>query len=407
MNLSLKIALRYLRSKKAHSAVNIISAISVCGVVVATAALVCVLSVFNGFSQLINGKLAVLDPDIAITAASGKSITDADSVLSAVNDIAGIDLAMPVITDQALAVFSSFQMPVKIKGVPHNYNLLTDVDKSIIDGQFLLSDGTKRYAVIGVIPAITLNTRPGFEQKIKLFAPQRSGRINVANPAAAFTADSLLTAGVFQIEQAKYDRDLMFVPIEMARKLFNYTTQATSIEVRLNTDANEQSVISAIEKALGHSYEVKNRLMQESDAFRMINIEKWVSFLLLAFILIIATFNVIGALSLLIIEKRESIATFRNFGATDKQIQNIFVMEGWVISLTGAVAGVIIGLILCSLQEHFGLITMQGNTANLIVESYPVVVQWSDVLIVFALVAAVGLFTSFITSLIMRRLLKS
>ena len=281
-----------------------------------------------------------------------------------------------------------------------------NIDSAIIDGEVMFGNEYVQYAVLGVVPAITLDMRPGFADMIYLYAPQRTGRVNVANPATAFRTDSVMVAGVFQIEQEKYDRDVIFVSIDLARRIFKYPHQATSIEVRLAPDAKEHAVMSAISEALGAKFVVRNRLMLEDEAFRMINIEKWVSFLLLAFILVIATFNVIGALSLLIIEKQDSIGIFRSLGATNKQIRSIFIMEGWVISLSGAVLGVVLGLVLCSLQEHFGLITMQSNSALLLVDAYPVVVVWYDILIVFALVAAVGLFTSMVTSLIMRRLLR-
>ena len=385
---------------------NIISLISVCGVVVATAALVCVLSVFNGFSQLVGSKLAVLDPDLTITAASGKAIDHADAVVQKVNEIGGVECALPVIEDNALASVMSRQLPVRLKGVPHNYGNVVTIDSAIIDGEVMFGNEYVQYAVLGVVPAITLDMRPGFADMIYLYAPQRTGRVNVANPATAFRTDSVMVAGVFQIEQEKYDRDVIFVSIDLARRIFKYPHKATSIEVRLAPDAKEHAVMSAISEALCAKFVVRNRLMLEDEAFRMINIEKWVSFLLLAFILVIATFNVIGALSLLIIEKQDSIGIFRSLGATNKQIRSIFIMEGWVISLSGAVLGVVLGLVLCSLQEHFGLITMQSNSALLLVDAYPVVVVWSDILIVFALVAAVGLFTSMVTSLIMRRLLR-
>ena len=385
---------------------NIISLISVCGVVVATAALVCVLSVFNGFSQLVGSKLAVLDPDLTITAASGKAIDHADAVVQKVNEIGGVECALPVIEDNALASVMSRQLPVRLKGVPHNYGNVVTIDSAIIDGEVMFGNEYVQYAVLGVVPAITLDMRPGFADMIYLYAPQRTGRVNVANPATAFRTDSVMVAGVFQIEQEKYDRDVIFVSIDLARRIFKYPHQATSIEVRLAPDAKEHAVMSAISEALGAKFVVRNRLMLEDEAFRMINIEKWVSFLLLAFILVIATFNVIGALSLLIIEKQDSIGIFRSLGATNKQIRSIFIMEGWVISLSGAVLGVVLVLVLCSLQEHFGLITTQGKSALLLVDAYPVVVVWSDILIVFALVAAVGLFTSMVTSLIMRRLLR-
>lgn len=406
MHLPLHIALRYLRSKKSHSAVNIISIVSVCGVIVATAAIVCVLSVFNGFSKLIHSKLSMLDADIAITATLGKTIADADSVAAVARSVAGVEMALPVVEDNALAMFFNYQMPVTLKGVPDGYDSLTNIRSTIIDGKYLLDDGISQYSVIAIGPALSLNVRPDYLKMVSLYTPRRRGNINLANPATALRSDSVFVSGVFQIEQNKYDRNTMFVSIEMARRLFDYTTQATAVELRLAPGANEPAVMAALNDALGEQYVVKNRLMQQAEAFRMVNIEKWVTFLLLGFILVIATFNVIGALSLLIIEKTDSIDTFRNLGASNKLISRIFVMEGWVISLTGTVLGIALGLVLCLLQEHFGLIEMQGNAATLIITAYPVAVQWTDVLVVLALSLAVGALTSLVTKLIMRRKLR-
>ena len=406
MHLPLHIALRYLRSKKSHSAVNIISIVSVCGVIVATAAIVCVLSVFNGFSKLIHSKLSMLDADIAITATLGKTIADADSVAAVARGVAGVEMALPVVEDNALAMFFNYQMPVTLKGVPDGYDSLTNIRGTIIDGKYLLDDGISQYSVIAIGPALSLNVRPDYLKMVSLYTPRRRGNINLANPATALRSDSVFVSGVFQIEQNKYDRNTMFVSIEMARRLFDYTTQATAVELRLAPGANEPAVMAALTDALGKQYVVKNRLMQQAEAFRMVNIEKWVTFLLLGFILVIATFNVIGALSLLIIEKTDSIDTFRNLGASNKLISRIFVMEGWVISFTGTVLGIALGLLLCLLQEHFGLIEMQGNAATLIITAYPVAVQWTDVLVVLALSVAVGALTSLVTKLIMRRKLR-
>lgn len=406
MHLPLHIALRYLRSKKSHSAVNIISIVSVCGVIVATAAIVCVLSVFNGFSKLIHSKLSMLDADIAITATLGKTIADADSVAAVARGVAGVEMALPVVEDNALAMFFNYQMPVTLKGVPNGYDSLTNIRGTIIDGKYLLDDGISQYSVIAIGPALSLNVRPDYLKMVSLYTPRRRGNINLANPATALRSDSVFVSGVFQIEQNKYDRNTMFVSIEMARRLFDYTTQATAVELRLAPGAKEPAVMAALTDALGEQYVVKNRLMQQAEAFRMVNIEKWVTFLLLGFILVIATFNVIGALSLLIIEKSDSIDTFRNLGASNKLISRIFVMEGWVISFTGTVLGIALGLLLCLLQEHFGLIEMQGNAATLIITAYPVAVQWTDVLVVLALSVAVGALTSLVTKLIMRRKLR-
>ncbi len=407
MSLPLKIAWRYLVSKKGHQAVNIISIVAVCGVVVATAALICVLSVFNGFRGLIMGKLAMLDPQVAITATMGKTINDADSVIDVVNNIPGVERAVPVILDQALAIYAQYQMPVRLKGVPDNYNTMNDIDSVIVDGEWKLRDQVSRYIVVGAGPAVRLMVRPESLGMVYLYAPQRQGHVNIANPMGAFRQDSLFVSGIFQLQQNSYDADLIYVPLDVAQELFDYETEATQIEVKLDSGANEQQVMHAIGNILGSSYQVQNRLMQQREAYRLVNIEKWMAFLLLAFILVIATFNVISTLSLLIIEKDDSIATLRALGANDRQISRIFVLQGWLITLAGAITGVVIGLILCLCQQQFGWLRLSGDPANMIINAYPVEVQWTDVIITLALVAAVGLLTSMVTALIMRRRLKS
>lgn len=407
MSLPLRIAWRYLMSKKGHQAVNVISIVAVCGIVVATAALICVLSVFNGFRGLIMGKLAMLDPEVAITATMGKTINNADSIIDAVSGIPGVERAVPVIEDQALAMYAQLQMPVRLKGVPDDYNTMNQIDSVIVDGQWKLRDQVSRYAVAGAGPAVRLCVRPDFIGMVRLYAPQRQGHVNIANPMGAFRQDSLFVSGIFQLQQNNYDADLIYVPLDMARDLFDYETEATQVEVKLAAGANEQQAMRAITQALGDGYLIKNRLMQQSEAYRLVNIEKWMAFLLLAFILIIATFNVISTLSLLIIEKDDSIATLRALGANDRQISRIFVLQGWLITLVGAITGVVIGLILCLCQQRFGWLHLSGDPANMIIDAYPVEVQWTDVLVTIALVAAVGLLTSMVTALIMRRRLRN
>ena len=406
MSLPLKIAFRYLKSKKAHNAVNIISIISICGVVVTTAALVCVLSVFNGFRGVIQDRLARLDPEVAITPAKGKVMPDADSVLTAIGSIDGIDKAMPVLEDQALAVYADYQMPVRLKGVPVNYHEINALDSTIVDGYYALTDEVSRFAVVGIGPAMNLRLRAGSLLMLQLYAPRRVGRVNVANPIDAFMSDSLFVSSIFQVQQNSYDQDLIFVPLDFARNLFDYESEASQIELKLRPGSNPQAVMRQVSQLLGPSYEVKDRLMQQSESFRMVNVEKWVTFLLLAFIMIIATFNVIGTLSLLIIEKDESIATFQNLGATRQQITRIFVAEGWLITMLGAVLGVILGLLLCLGQQTFGWLKLSADPSQVIVNAYPVQVVWTDVLVVLLLVAAIGFVTSLVTSSIMRRRLR-
>ena len=294
-------------------------------------------------------------------------------------------------------------MPVRLKGVPDDYNTFNEIDSVIVDGKWKLRDQVSRYGVLGAGPAVRLMVRPDFMGMVSLYAPQRQGRVNIANPMGAFRQDSLFVSAIFQLQQNSYDADLIYVPLDMARQLFDYESEATQIEVKLAPGAIERQVMNSIATTLGSSYEVKNRLMQQREAYRLVNIEKWMAFLLLAFILVIATFNVISTLSLLIIEKDESIATLRALGANDSQITRIFVLQGWLITLVGAITGVVIGLILCLCQQQFGWLRLSGDPATMIISAYPVEVQGMDVVITLALVAAVGLLTSMVTALIMRR----
>jgi len=407
MALSLKIALRYLKSKKAHNAVNIISIVSICGVVVTTAALVCVLSVFNGFQSVIQSKLAKLDPQIAVCPASGKTISNADSVINLISKVEGIEKAMPVLEDQALAIYSEYQMPIRLKGVPRNYHEINAIDSVIVDGTYALQDEVSNYAIAGVGPAVNLRLKADSKRMLHIYAPRRIGQVNVANPVDAFTHDSLFVKAIFQVQQSAYDQDLIFVPIDFARSLFDYDTEATQLEIKLKNNADEKTVTKQLEKMLGPNFEVKNRLMQQSESFRLVNVEKWVTFLLLAFIMIIATFNIISTLSLLIIEKDESIRTFQNLGATDKQITRIFVAEGWLITMVGALMGIVIGLLLCLGQQTFGWLKINADPNQVIVAAYPVKVMWTDMLVVLLLVGSIGFVTSLVTSTIMRRRLRS
>lgn len=406
MGVVLKIAFRYLKAKKTHSAVNIISIISICGVILTTAAIVCVLSVFNGFSWLMGNNLAKLDPQISISAHEGKVVNNADSIIEIVNNIDGVAIAMPVITEQALAVYHDKQMPITMKGVPHDYNRLSDINDAILYGDYLLKDSINNYTILSIGAAAGLQSATGFYDAMHIYTPKRTGRVNIANPSGAFRTDSVFVSGIYKVDQLSYDRDMIYVPIEISRRLLDYSNEATSIEVKLHPNANEGSTLNAIQTALGNSFAVKDRFMQQESVHKMVNMEKWITFILLVFILIIAAFNVVSSLSLLIIEKNDSIQTFRNLGATNKQISNIFITEGILITIVGAIFGIILGVVLCLLQQEFGLIKLSGNADAVIVSSYPVKVIWTDIIIVFALDIIIGLLTSLVTASLMRSRLK-
>lgn len=400
---SLRIAIRYLFSKKTHNAVNVISLISLAGVAVATMAIVCVLSVFNGFSDLSAAHLSLLDPDLKITPVEGKSISQVDSVISQVSNIEGVEMAIPTIEEQALAIFGDRQMPVVIKGVPAEYEYTSNLKSIIIDGDFYLTDSVESYATLSVGAAIGLGATPGYYKYLGIYMPKREGRVNVANPMTAFRSDSLIIGGVYQVAQAEYDTDMVILPFENAISLLDYNNEATAIEVKVLPLADVPDVMVQLQTVLGNRFVVKDRLRQQEQSFRMIEIEKWITFLMLAFILIIASFNIISTLSMLVIEKSENIHTLHSLGATSTMISRIFMLEGWLISIVGGIAGIIIGIILTLAQQWGGFIKLSGDPSALSIDHYPVRLDVMDLFVVMGLVIVIGFFTAQITALFTRK----
>ena len=400
---SLRIAIRYLFSKKTHNAVNVISLISLAGVAVATMAIVCVLSVFNGFSDLSAAHLSLLDPDLKITPLEGKSISSVDSLIYEIEQIDGVDVAIPTIEEQALAIYGDRQMPVMIKGVPSEYENTTDIKSIVIDGDFCLTDSIASYATLSVGAAIGLGATPSFYRYLGIYMPKREGRVNVANPMTAFRSDSLIVAAVYQVAQAEYDTDMVMLPFENAARLLDYDDEATAIEVKLKSSVNLSKVATQMQSILGDGFVVKDRLRQQEQSFRMIEIEKWITFLMLAFILIIASFNIISTLSMLVIEKSENIYTLHSLGATSTMISRIFMLEGWLISIVGGIAGIIIGVILTLAQQWGGFIKLSGDPSALSIDHYPVRLDVMDLFVVMGLVIVIGFFTAQITALFTRK----
>lgn len=405
--LALRIALRYLVSKKTHSAVNVISGISVIGVAVATMAIVCVLSVFNGFTDVAASRLSILSPHLRVESVAGKTIADADSLCRVIASLPGVEIAAPTVEEHGLAIYNDRQMPVTLKGVTADYHEITGIDSIVkSDGQFMIADPVLgAFATLSVGAAIELGARPGFIDRMKVYVPRRLGRINPANPMGSFRSDSLLVGGVFQADQTEFDTDIVLIPLEMSRGLLDYTTEATAIEIK--TSAAPSSVKTAVQNAIGAEYAVKDGIEQQEESFKMISVEKWITFFLLAFILIIASFNIISTLSMLIIEKDANIHTLYSLGASRKMISRIFVLEGWLISLFGGVAGIVIGVILCLAQQWGEFITLGGNHEAMTITAYPVRLEATDLIAVFLLTALIGWLTSLVTSFIMRRRLSS
>ena len=407
--ISLKIALRYLFSKKTHSAVNVISFISVAGVALATTAIVCVLSVFNGFSDLAYEQISALAPDLRIEPNDGKVIANADSLIKAIRLQPDVAVAEPTLEERALAIYEGRQMPVRAKGVTESYPELSSIDKlTKEDGAFLLEDSTwGSFATISVGVALNLEARPGFVSPVELYVPRRKGKINPANPARAFRSDTLLVGGVFQMDQAEFDTDVVIVPLSTMRRLLDYPTEATAIEIKALDGTDINSLERRLQSLVGDGLSVKNRLEQQETSFKMIEVEKWITFLLLSFILLIASFNVISTLSMLVIEKEDSIRTLFALGASKKLISRIFFLEGWLISLFGGLIGIIVGVVLCVSQRTFGFIKLGGNHDMMTTDIYPVRIELVDLAAVLCLVAIIGWITSTVTSIFTSKRLKN
>ena len=397
-HLAARIAWRYLRAKKSHTAVSAIAAVSIAGVAVATAAIVCVLSVFNGFRDVLTDKLDSLSPDISVTPAKGKVFDDVSGMLKTVGGLEGVAIATPTLTDNALALCGTREMPVTLKGVvPDDYVRLTSIRDLLHEGSEWLTDTCAvPGAVLSIGSAVQLGaTRLG--EGMLLFAPRREGRVNLANPASSFFQDSVCFTGVFQAQQAQFDENMVVVPIDVARGLFQYDNEASAIEIKVSAGASTGDVASRIESALGKGVVVKDRLEQQEINFRMIEIEKWVTFLLLFFILLIASFNLISTLSMLVLEKQSSLHTLRSLGFGPDRIASVFRWESLFVALAGGAGGILLGVGLCLLQQHFGIIKLNGDPGSLIISAYPVRVKLSDMVAVAVPVLLIGIATGWIS----------
>lgn len=396
MNLSLFIAKRYLFSKKSHNAINIISLISVCGIAIATMAMVCVLSVFNGFGGIVEGMFSAFDPDLKITPKAGKVFNYDNDTFKQVLSNPSIQMFSESLEENAIYEFGDNQVPVIVKGVSQEFQIMSDMDKLMLDGNFKLSEDVVDYTVLGAGLAMSLGARSGFMDPIKIYAPKRDVRVNLANPGAAFTDVNVMIGGIFSLNQPEIDEQLAIVPINLARELFRYDSEVTSLDINIIPNASVKKVKDQIQSIIGDDYVVQNRYEQQIQSFRMLQIEKWVTFLILAFILLIAAFNLVGSLSMLIVEKENDINSLRNMGANNSLIANIFLFEGWLIAFWGIISGIIIGLVLCLLQQNFGLLRLGSDVSGVyIVDAYPVIVRLWDVAIVFVVVSLISLFTVF------------
>lgn len=391
MNFPFYIARRYLFSKKSHNAINVISTISVCGVALATLALVCTLSVFNGFQDLVETFFTAFDPQLKITAVRGKVFDGQDKRVLQLKKLPEVAVYSESLEDNVMVQYQGRQAMAMIKGVEDNFDQLTSIDSILFGrGDLLLHDEVVDYAIPGIQLLSTLGSGIRFLDPLEIYAPRRGAKVNMANPSTGFVTGNLFSSGlVFAVNQEKYDASYILTSMNFARKLFQYTTEVSAINLKLKDGADTDAVKKHIQTLLGDDFRVQDRYEQQADTFRIMEIEKLISYLFLTFILMIACFNVIGSLSMLIIDKRDDVVTLRNLGASDRQIVRIFLFEGRMISLFGALAGVILGLLLCWLQQEYGLISL-GDSGSFVVDAYPVSVHASDVIIVFVTVLLVG-----------------
>ena len=393
MNFPFFIARRYVFSKKSTNAINVISAISVVGVAVGTMALVIVLSVFNGFHDLVASFFTNFDPQIELVPTQGKTAPADDPLLDQIRKMPEVGVHTDVLEDQGLAVYGDRQQMVTVMGVDDNFTQLTNIgDIQYGDGEFSLQAANLFYAIPGIRLAQDMGLGARFEGYLKLYAPVRRGQITeLADPSEGFVVDSLISPGVvFAVNQAKYDRDRVICSIGFARRLFDQDGMLSSLQIRLKPGSDLGAVKKQMREIVGSKYRVLDRFEQQSDTFNIMQIEKVLAYVFLTFILMVACFNIISSLSMLIIDKKADAATLRNLGATDKQIRSIFLFEGRIISAIGAVVGILLGLLLCWLQQEFGLVHMGDSAGSFVVNAYPVSVHYDDVAIVFVTVLLIG-----------------
>lgn len=386
------IAKRYLFSKKKTNAINVISIISVMGVAVATMALVIVLSVFNGFHDLVASFFTNFDPQLKVVPVEGKTAPADDPILTKIRQLPQVAVATECVEDQALAMYQDKQAMVVIKGVDDNFEQLTHIKEILYgDGEFSLHAANLQYGILGIRLANTLGTSANFNEYMRIYAPQRDGQFDIMNPQSGFVVDSLLSPGVvFAVNQSKYDRNYILTSVTFARLLFDQDGMLSSLELRLKNGSDFEAVKREMKEIAGTKYKVLDRFEQQADTFKIMQIEKFMAYIFLTFILVVACFNIIGSLSMLIIDKKKDVETLRCLGADDRQIKRIFLFEGRMISALGALLGIGVGLLLCWLQQMYGLVKMGERSGSFIVNAYPVSVHYTDVLFVFITVMAVG-----------------
>lgn len=407
MNFPFYIARRYVFSKKSTNAINVISVISMLGVAVATMALVIVLSVFNGFHDLVASLFTNFDPQIEVTPMQGKTAPADDPLLAQLRQMPEVEVATEVVEDQAMVMFGDRQQMITLMGVDDNFDQLTRINNILYgDGEFTLHVANLNYGIPGIRLAQDLGLGARWNGYLKVYAPLRQGQLtDLDDPTEGFVVDSLISPGVvFAVNQSKYDANRLIAPIAFARTLFDQQGMLSSLQMRLKPGSDMAAVKQRMQAIAGSKYHVLDRFEQQADTFRIMQIEKVLAYIFLTFILVVACFNIISSLSMLIIDKRADITTLRNLGASDRQIERIFLFEGRIVSAIGALLGIGLGLLLCGLQQAFGIVKMGGMSGTFVVNAYPVSVHYTDVIVVFVTVVAVGWLASLIPARRLRRL---
>jgi lipoprotein-releasing system permease protein len=387
MKLSVYIAKRYLFAKKSRNAINVISAISVAGVTVGTMALITILSVFNGLEDMVKTIFSTSDPEIRITPVLGKVFTPDTLMLGRLSALDGVEAYAETVEETALLRYDERQYIATVKGVSMNYARITQLDTAMWDGEFTLKGENGRpYAIAGLGVANHLGMRLNFVSPLTIYMPDRTAHLSV-NPENAFTRKYVFLSGIFAVEQ-EFDSKYVFLPIDFVRELLDYTDEVSSIELKLKAGYDERKTQKAIKQVVGDGFLVQNRYEQQEMFYRVMKAERLAIYVILTFILIIASFNIIGSLTMLMIEKERDIDILRSLGADNRLIKRIFIYEGWMISFIGTILGLIVGALLCAAQEHFGIVKLAGDT--LLIDAYPVRMKIIDFFVVAATVLTIG-----------------
>lgn len=390
------IAKRYLFSKKSYDAINIISLIAVCGIAITTMVAVCTLSIFNGFQKLISDTFSLFDPELKIISTKGKVFNPTIDVFVKIRRLPEIALISETLEDNVLIKYQERQISIMIKGVSDNFNELIPISNILFDGRFQLIDEIHPFAIVGIGVAKILKVSTDFIFPLSFYSLKRNNEANYfSNPTSFFNQQYAYISGIFMINQPEYDDNYVIVPIKFARQLLDYQIEVSALEIRLKNDANISSVKKKIQKILQKDYLVKDRYEQQLTAFNMIHIEKFVTFLLLCFIILIATFNLVSSLAMLMLDKQKDIDTFRFLGAENKLIARIFFLNGWLVAVVGCFIGIFLGWIICFGQQYFGWIQLRDNSGTFFIDTYPVLIKIVDLVLVFFTVLIISFLSIF------------